>query len=60
MSGLVLMLLPIGITGFLMLTNPSYLSKLTTNIVGWAMITAAVVFMTVGGLWLRKVVSFKF
>jgi tight adherence protein B len=60
MSGLVLMVLPIGITGFLMLTNPSYLSKLTTNIVGWAMITAAVVFMTVGGLWLRKVVSFKF
>jgi tight adherence protein B len=60
MSGMVLMLLPIGITGFLMMTNPSYLSKLTTNIVGWGMIVAAVVFMTVGALWLRKVVSFKF
>jgi tight adherence protein B len=60
MSGMVLMLLPIGITGFLMMTNPNYLSKLTTNIVGWGMIVAAVVFMTVGGLWLRKVVSFKF
>ena len=60
MSGYVLMLLPIGITGFLMMSNPSYIGKLTTNLLGWGMIAAAVVFMTVGGLWLRKVVSFKF
>jgi len=56
----VLMLLPTGITAFLMLSNPKYIGSLTTNIVGWGMIVAAVVFMTVGGLWLRKVVSFKF
>ena len=60
MSGYVLMLLPIGITGFLIVSNPTYIGALTTNIIGWAMIAAAVVFMTVGGLWLRKVVSFKF
>ena len=60
MSGIVLMLLPIGVTGFLMLTNPGYLTKLTEGIIGWAMIAAAVVMMTVGGLWLRKVVSFTF
>jgi len=43
-----------------MVSNPKYIGALTTNIIGWAMIAAAVVFMTVGGLWLRKVVSFKF
>jgi len=60
MSGYVLMMLPIGITAFLMISNPHYIGALATNIVGWAMIAAAVIFMTVGGLWLRKVVSFKF
>jgi tight adherence protein B len=60
MSGYVLMLLPIAITAFLMISNPKYIGSLTTNIIGWAMIAAAVIFMTVGGLWLRKVVSFKF
>lgn len=60
MSGYVLMLLPVGITGFLMMSNPGYLGKLTQSPIGWGMIVVAVVMMTVGGLWLRKVVSFKF
>ena len=60
MSGYVLMALPIGVTGFLMMSNPGYLTKLTQSPIGWAMIGAAVMLMVVGGLWLRKVVSFKF
>ena len=60
MSGYVLMLLPIGITGFLMLSNPTYLTKLTQSLIGWGLIVNAVLMMVVGGLWLRKVVSFKF
>lgn len=60
MSGYVLMALPVGITGFLMMSNPGYLTKLTEGPIGWAMIAQAVVMMIVGGLWLRKVVSFKF
>jgi tight adherence protein B len=60
MSGMVLMVLPIGVCGFLMLTNPSYLGKLTHSMLGWSMVAAAVIMITVGGLWLRKVVSFKF
>lgn len=60
LSGIVLMMLPVGVTGFLTLINPSYLGKLTHNAVGWAMIATAVILITVGGLWLRKVVSFKF
>jgi tight adherence protein B len=60
LSGIVLMLLPIGVTGFLMLTNPAYLTRLTQSALGWGLIAAAVLMMTVGGLWLRKVVSFTF
>ena len=60
MSGYVLMLLPIGITGFLMLSNPAYLTKLTQSLIGWGLIVNAVLMMVVGGRWLRKVVSFKF
>lgn len=60
LSGIVLILLPIGVSGALMLANPSYLEKLTHSPVGWAMIAAAVSLVVVGGLWLRKVVSFRF
>lgn len=60
LSGLVLILLPVGVSGFLMLTNPSYLQKLTSSVLGWGMITAAVILIVVGALWLRKVVSFRF
>lgn len=60
LSGMVLMMLPVGVAGFLTLTNPSYLGKLTHNAVGWSLIATAIILITVGGLWLRKVVSFKF
>lgn len=60
LSALVLMLLPVGIVGFLSLTNPAYLLKLTHSVIGFGLIGAAVVLMAVGALWLRKVVSFAF
>jgi tight adherence protein B len=60
MSGIVLILLPFGVAGFLMLANPGYLSTLTDSLVGWCMIAAAGVMITIGGLWLRKIVTFTF
>jgi tight adherence protein B len=60
LSALVLMLLPVGIVGFLSLTNPAYLLKLTHSVIGYGLIGLAVVLMLVGALWLRKVVSFTF
>ena len=60
LSALVLMLLPVGIVGFLSLSNPSYLLKLTHSLIGYGLIGLAVVLMVVGALWLRKVVSFRF
>jgi tight adherence protein B len=60
LSAYVLIALPVGITGFLLLTNPSYLAKFTASLTGYALIAAAVVLTVVGALWLRKVVRIKF
>lgn len=60
LSAVVLLLLPFGITAFLSMSNPEYIGKFTQSFAGYAMIAGAVVLLTVGALWLRKVVSFKF
>lgn len=60
LSAYVLMVLPFGIGGFLMFSNPEYLAKFTQSAMGYALIVAGVVLLVIGGLWLRKVVSFKF
>ncbi|MFL6064279.1 MAG: type II secretion system F family protein [Friedmanniella sp.] len=60
LSAIVLMLLPFGIAGFLMMSNPAYMAKFTQSLAGYAMIVAAVVLLVVGGLWLRKTVQVKF
>jgi tight adherence protein B len=60
LSALVLMALPLGVLAFLSVTNPSYLARFTEDLVGYAMIAAAVLLLVIGGLWLRKIVSFKF
>ena len=60
LSAYVLMALPFGIGGFLFISNPSYIGTLTESMLGWVMIIAGVVMLTVGGFWLSKVVTIKF
>ena len=60
LSALVLMALPVGVLGFLSLSNPSYVARFTESLVGYALIAAGVLLLVIGGLWLRKVVSFRF
>jgi tight adherence protein B len=60
LSAYVLVALPVGIIGFLALSNPGYLAPFTQSLVGHALIVLAVIMMVVGGLWLRKVVSITF
>ncbi len=60
LSAYVLMALPVGIAGFLSMSNPAYMAKFVESFAGYAMIAAAGVLFLVGGLWMRKVVSFKF
>lgn len=60
LSAYVLMALPFGIGGFLFISNPSYIGVLTQSPLGWGMIAAGVVMLTIGGIWLSKVVRIKF
>lgn len=60
LSAIVLMALPFGILAFLSVSNPGYLAGFTESLVGYAMLGAAAVMMTAGGLWLRSTVRIRF
>lgn len=60
LSAIILMLLPVVVGGFVFLTNPTYIMKLTDNIIGWAMLGFAGILYLVGGLWMRKVIQVQF
>ena len=60
LSAIILMALPFGVTAFLTVANPGYLNKLYTTAIGWGIIIASVIMLTVGGLWLRVTVKIKF
>jgi tight adherence protein B len=60
MSAYVLLALPFVVLGILTVTSPTYVAKFVENPIGFVMIGAAIVMLTLGSLWMRKVVSFKF
>ena len=60
LSAYILMALPFGVAGFLMMTNPGYLMKFTQSLLGYGLLGIAAVLLVVGGLWLRKTVTIKF
>lgn len=59
-SAYILMAMPIGIVVMLMVVNPGYMNVLFTHPLGWGMIAASVILMTIGGLWMRKIIDLKF
>ncbi|WP_240793117.1 type II secretion system F family protein [Arthrobacter crystallopoietes] len=59
-SALVLMVLPFGLGGFLLVASPGYMDKFTQSPLGFMLMGVAALLLITGGLWLRKVVSFKF
>ncbi|MBT2532079.1 type II secretion system F family protein [Arthrobacter sp. ISL-48] len=59
-SALVLMALPILMFIGLVLFNPLYAKVFTTTVAGFAMLGAAAVLMSVGGLWLSRIIKPKY
>ena len=59
LSGIILFMLPIALTGYLALVNPTYIGTLLTSWVGKGMIVMATILMALGGLWMRKLVRIK-
>lgn len=60
LSAYVLMGLPILLTIAMSVLNPTYMGRLTESLLGYAMIGASLVLLTVGGLVLRKCVTITF
>lgn len=60
LSAAILFALPFAIAGFISLTNPGYLKELFTDPIGWGMLAVGTVLLTIGGIWLRKVVRLVF
>ena len=52
--------MPFGIVVMLMMVNPGYMNPMFTNPLGWVMIGASAVMMTLGSLWMRKIIDLKF
>ncbi|WLQ06866.1 type II secretion system F family protein [Arthrobacter oryzae] len=59
-SAYILMAMPVGIIAILMIISPGYMDVMFTEVLGWVLIGVSVVFMTIGALWLRKIVDLKF
>ncbi|MEZ2388308.1 type II secretion system F family protein [bacterium RCC_150] len=59
-SGYILMALPFGIVAMLMVVNPNYMEPMLTHPLGWGLIVLSGVLMTIGGLWMRKIINLKF
>lgn len=60
LSALILMALPVLLLVLMGLVNPKYIGSLTGHPIGWVLMGVAVVMMTIGGLWIRKISDLKF
>jgi tight adherence protein B len=59
-SAYVLMALPVGIVGFLAVTSPEYIGRLTQSTLGLVLVGLSVVMLGLGALWLRKLTRIAF
>ncbi|RJT83466.1 type II secretion system protein F [Arthrobacter cheniae] len=59
-SAYILAALPFGIAIMLAVVSPGYVTPLFSEPLGWAMLGGAAVMMTIGCLWLRKIIDLKF
>jgi len=57
LSAYVLFGLPITFALYLLSTRPDYLKPLVTDPIGWILLAGMAILLTVGGLWMRKVVT---
>jgi tight adherence protein B len=59
-SAYILIAMPFGIVAMLLAVSPTYMNALFTHALGWGLIGASFVLMTIGALWMRKIIDLKF
>lgn len=60
LSAIVLMLLPFVVALFLAFLSPAYIGRLVTSTIGWIMLATGAIMLTIGGVWLNKLINIKF
>jgi tight adherence protein B len=60
LSAWILVLLPIGVCAFLLLTNPGYFGAFFGSIIGIAALIVAAILLIVGSVWMAAVVKVRF
>lgn len=60
MSGAILLLLPVGVFVWISFSNPTYMSYLTNNTVGLAVLGAGALSMALGALWISRIVRIEY
>lgn len=60
LSAIILIALPFGLAGFISLSNPSYLGELTSTFPGRVMLIGGAVLMTLGVVWIRRLIRIEF
>jgi tight adherence protein B len=60
LSALILILLPIGLAGVILITTPDYLTVLVNTTIGRILIAVGVVLMVTGAVWIRRIVRLTF
>jgi tight adherence protein B len=57
MSAYILGALPVGMFGYMLMVNRTYVTPLFTTPLGWLMLISAMVLMAVGAFWMSRVVK---
>jgi tight adherence protein B len=60
LSAIILFVLPFGTALFIQIVNPGYLGLLTQSATGWIMIMFGLGLLTVGGLWMRRMLRLDY
>lgn len=58
-SGLIISLMPVVLAVAIFVINPTYISMLFTNPVGWAMLATCVVLQLIGIMFIRKIIQIE-
>jgi len=59
-SAYILIAMPFGIVAMLLSVSPNYMAPMFSHPLGFVMVGASFVLMTIGALWMRKIINLKF
>lgn len=59
-SAYILVAMPFGIVAMLLSVSPNYMAPMFSHPLGFVMVGASFVLMTIGALWMRKIIDLKF